>query len=266
MSNSPCKAKVTLAVVCAYHVLPDNEWLLKLQLEYIRKYCSNYRVYAGNVRLEPLAKKILKADPCVDLYDVVTNALNANREHAQILDVLISKAIDDGCEYILTLDVDSFPINPQWFCEASAMLDADCPVVAVLRAENDDVDLTHPCGIFFRADFAGVRELKMYPDEKEMATREFQLFLSESKQPKVDTGIGLSYLLWRRKLKWKCLERSNTENVHYLMGGIYGGMIFHLGASSRKPIFYRDFSGRLGRFFFKAARLAHALAFVTICF
>jgi len=34
-------------------------------------------------------------------------------------------------------------------------------------------------------------------------------------------------------LPWRRLERSNVREDHYLLGGLYGDVFFHLGAASR---------------------------------
>jgi hypothetical protein len=47
-----------------------------------------------------------------------------------------------------------------------------------------------------------------------------------------DSGIGIGFSLWLTKTQWTPLTRSNTINDHFLLAGIYGDLIFHLGAMS----------------------------------
>jgi hypothetical protein len=85
----------------------------------------------------------------------------------------------------------------------------------------------------------------MYPVKSErLANASFQEFLTETGQ-RIDTGIGYGYRLWKSKEPWLPLTRSNRHDPHFLMAGIYGGIFFHLGGSSRRPWFYLDSQTRL---------------------
>jgi hypothetical protein len=71
-------------------------------------------------------------------------------------------------------------------------------------------------------------------------TPEFRRFLQRTEQP-ADTGIRLGYTLWQHELPWGHLVRTNVRNPHYLIAGIYGGIVFHLGSASRRTVFRQDF-------------------------
>lgn len=118
-------------------------------------------------------------------------------------------------------------------------------LAAVLRSENLDTYLPHPCGLFMHRAFFLDRAPRMFPPKSEIFSSDsFQEFLKETGQ-RTDTGIGYGYELWKSKEEWLPLIRTNRWNPHFLMAGIYGDIFFHLGASSRRPWFYRDFQRRL---------------------
>jgi hypothetical protein len=48
-----------------------------------------------------------------------------------------------------------------------------------------------------------------------------------------DTGIGYGFKLFTANLGWDRLERSNQAEEHYIIGSIYGDLVFHLGGAAR---------------------------------
>lgn len=84
----------------------------------------------------------------------------------------------------------------------------------------------------------------LFPSDPEMKSPSFQSFIEKTGQ-RVDTGIGYGFVLWKSGEKWLQLHRSNVSDVHFLMAGIYGDLIFHLGASSRRPSFHADYASRI---------------------
>jgi hypothetical protein len=107
----------------------------------------------------------------------------------------------------------------------------------VSRAENGDSDLPHPSCTFARRDFYEHFHPSFSPDSD--GTSEFRRFLHASGQS-ADTGIRLAYALWRAGLPWGRMLRTNARDPHYLMAGIYGDAVFHLGGVGRGKVFRRD--------------------------
>ena len=59
-------------------------------------------------------------------------------------------------------------------------------------------------------------------------------------QRRLDTGAGYAAALAEHKLPWAKLLRSNKVNDHPLLGGVYGGIVFHFGGASRDKVFAVD--------------------------
>ena len=139
-----------------------------------------------------------------------------------------------------TLDVDSFPVRADWVDVVAAQLAEASGLAAVCRLENGDTQLPHPSCTFARRDFYERFHPSFSPDSD--GTPEFRRFLHTTGQS-ADTGIRLGYALWSRGLAWGRLVRTNAVDPHYLMAGIYGDAVFHLGGIGRGKVFRRDLQG-----------------------
>jgi hypothetical protein len=53
-----------------------------------------------------------------------------------------------------------------------------------------------------------------------------------------DTGIGYGYALYEAGLGWHPLLRSNKGSDHYIIGSVYGDLVFHLGGAARAVKFH----------------------------
>lgn len=231
-----------LGVCCVYLYGPDSGWLLDLQLRYIASTLGgyDYTVYAAANRVLPELRRTLEAAPHVRIVPLPRYEGRGSREHAVYLDLLLRQATDDGCTHLAALDSDSFPVLPDWPQVLLRRMDR-MRLAAVLRAENLDTHLPHPCGLFMHRSFLLEHTPRMLPPKSEiLSDASFQEFLRETGQ-RTDTGIGYGYALWKSKEPWLPLMRSNRRNPHFLMAGIYGDVFFHLGATSRRPWFYFDY-------------------------
>jgi len=234
-----------LGIACVYFYGTNAGWILDLQLKYISSTLAgyDYKVYAGANRLDPELRTRLDAASNVKIVELPWYEGEGNAEHAFYLDQLLRTAADEGCTHIAALDSDSFPIVPDWPRSLLRRMGSTIRFAAVLRAENGDTHLPHPCGYFMHRSFLLERQPTIYPDERERSSEHFLRFLSETGQ-RVDTGIGYGYALWKSAEPWLQLRRSNRRNPHFLMAGIYGSVFFHVGASSRRPAFYLDYLTR----------------------
>lgn len=235
-----------LGICCVYFYGPDTGWLLDLQLGYISKTLQgyDYTIYAATNRLQPELLVRLRREPRLVIVPLPLTEERESLEHAYYLDLLFRRAVADGCTHLAAVDADSFPVLLDW---PRVLLERmhGRRLAAVLRCENLDTFLPHPCGIFMERSFFIERSPRMFPPKAEIAAdASFQAFLKETGQRK-DTGIGYGYALWRAKEPWMPLLRSNTRNRHFLMAGIYGGVFFHVGASSRRPFFHGDWEKRM---------------------
>lgn len=235
-----------LGICCVYFYGADGRWLLPMQLRFISETVAgyDYTIYAAANRLDSELKKILAASSCVQIVELPDFVGDANHEHAFFLDRLIDRAISDGCTHVAAFDSDSFPIVQDWPAVLLRDMGGDIRFAAVIRAENGDSHLPHPCGYFMHRSFYVERRPGLFPSDSEITSRLFREFIANTKQ-RFDTGIGYGYALWSSGEKWLQLHRSNGVNEHFLMAGIYGDVFFHLGASSRRPSFHSDYTTRL---------------------
>ncbi len=231
-----------LGVACVYFYGEDGGWILDLQTTYIASTLRgyDYTIYAGANRLHPQLRNKLAMTPGVQIIPLPDFDGKGGPEHAFYLDHLLWKAASDGCTHIAALDCDSFPLVPDWPQILLHKMGAQIRMAAVLRAENRDTHLPHPCGYFMRRVFLLDHRPKLLPSDDEQLAERFQTFLRNTRQ-RIDTGIGYAYALWNAGEDWLPLLRSNKRNRHFLMAGIYGGIFFHLGASSRTPAFHIDY-------------------------
>jgi hypothetical protein len=236
---------VKLGICCVYFYGPDSGWLLDLHLRYIASTLGgyDYTVYAAANRLQPELRRILEGTPHMRIISLSRFEGEGSMEHAFYLDLLLREAAEEGCTHLVAIDSDSFPVLPDW-PEVLLRRMGGVRIAAVLRTESRDTWLPHPCGLFMHRSFFLDHAPRMFPPKSErLSNASFQEFLRETGQ-RTDTGIGYGYVLWKSKEPWLPLTRSNRHNPHFLMAGIYGGVFFHLGASSRRPWFYLDYKTR----------------------
>ncbi|MBM3675061.1 MAG: hypothetical protein FJW88_08915 [Actinobacteria bacterium] len=229
----------SVAILVVYFLRKDtDQQLVQLQLDRIARHTSvPYTLYAAANRATATTRGLLAATPNVALCDVPETELRGNREHAHYLDALVQQALDDGASHLVTLDVDSFPVRDDWIQSLTTAAPPASGLAGILRAENGDVALPHPSCTFARRSFFEQYGPSFSPDSD--TTPEFRRFLRTTGQAG-DTGIRLGYTLWANDLPWGQLLRSNRHDLHYLMAGIYGDLVFHLGAAARAILFRRD--------------------------
>lgn len=230
-----------IGIATVYLVPEGFHWLFELQLSQIRKNTTNYKIYAADVKLDKYCKKIIKESKDIQLCDLEPVSDFPNKQHGESLAQLLKIAADDGCDWVITLDMDSFPVANNWVEKITDLLSYTDGVVAIQRNENGDTYYPHPCGTCLSKDFIKKHlSFDFYPDEIMKNDHVFKNFIKTTKQKKIDTGVALGFYLWKNNMKWCRLTRSNKKNIHYIMAGIYSNMIFHLGGSSRKLIFRKD--------------------------
>ncbi|MEA1050970.1 hypothetical protein U5801_14295 [Lamprobacter modestohalophilus] len=242
--NCSGKKAFKIGVLCVYFVPDGWDWLISLQLQHVFGYVDDeiqVKLYASIIQAPDSVRQQLKAE--TGLVEIIETGIRnplPNREHGANLDALARQAAQDGCNIIVTLDVDSFPIDPFWVRKCIHCISQGVSVISVYRSENEQAFLPHPSFTVFTSSFLTMHDFQFYPSDNQKRTPEFRTFLRESGM-RMDTGVGLGYALWHKEERCQTLLRSNVKNLHYLMGGIYGDMVFHLGAMSRSPLFKRDF-------------------------
>ncbi len=231
-----------LGILVVYALAHDDDVrLLDLHLERIAS-CTRvpYTLFAVAPRLSDAARSHVVGAPNVVMCDVPPTPRRASREHGYYLDAMLPLALARGVSHICTLDVDSFPVADDWL---DKLLDAASPetgLVGVLREENGDVALPHPSCILAPRKFFEEHQVSFWPEPE--STPEFQQFVRATGQ-RADTGIRLAALLWNENLPWGKLRRTNAVNPHYLLAGIYGDAVFHMGGITRDKVFRTDLDG-----------------------
>jgi hypothetical protein len=233
-----------LGILVVYLVSAGNEWVLDKHLKHLsqtQKFME-FNVYAAINRLPSQFHSALRSHDFIKIVDLPASQERESAEHGTYLDMLAAYALSDGCDYISTFDVDSWPLRDNWIEVAHSLL-VKCGAVgaSVLRTENGDTVLPHPSFGFFESKIFRDPQCRYWIPENERSN-EFNSFLLRHKQPH-DTGAAIGFFLDRLGMKWTKLTRTNLVNYHYLMGGLYGEFIFHLGASSRTDMLFRKDGG-----------------------
>lgn len=258
---------VKLAIVVVYYVGADESDgnLITLHQSFIQKYTPKelYQVYASANRLPSHLYATLKAFPNTQVCEIPSTCEQGSREHAYYLDALIQTAFQDGATHVCTLDVDSFPIREGWVDYLRSKLNGHKSLVAILREENNDTELPHPSCIFFDRDFYDRYSPRFYFDIRTppwVQSKAFGRLMWKSGQLP-DTGIGIAFTLFQHQLKWARLKRSNQVNDHFLMGGIYDDVIFHLSSASWQGKLFRGDENR-----YRLLRVRHWLKSYVVRF
>lgn len=228
-----------LAILVVYYLRDEDLPLLPIHLGRIARHTAvPYTIFASARRCPESAREELRSRPEVQLLDLPATDARGSREHATYLDQLLDAALADrSITHVCTLDVDSFPISDDWIEHLVSLSPPASGLAGVLRMENGDTALPHPSCVFARREFFDRYRPSFSPDAE--PTPEYRRFVRSTGQA-ADTGIHLGSILWNERLPWGHLLRSNVNNPHYLMAGIYGDVVFHLGGVGRGKLFRQD--------------------------
>jgi len=195
-----------IRIATAHH--HNTDWI-EIQRRYLDRFCSEPFVLYGS--LEGVDAEYERH------FDVVVPSLG---NHAGKLNLLGRVMVDDGepDDLLVFLDGDAFPIADP-IAPARRLL-ADHALVAVQRLENHGDSQPHPCFCVVRAD-----TWSNLPGDWSSG--------HPFRDGRTDVGGNLAWLLDRAGLAWAPLLRSNTVDLHPLLFGIYGGVVYHHGAGFR---------------------------------
>jgi hypothetical protein len=172
------------------------------------------------------------------------------RQHPDALDHLARKVPADF-DYVVTLDNDSFPIRADWLDVLISACEGGATVAGVHRDEMAPAlqPFIHvSCLCISRSDLRGLKlsfgpARQPSPWDRGSDLRDFALAFGHrfgysgahiDDEYNQDVGQKITYQLLRSGRTIGPLERSNKVNFHFLMGGIYGDVIYHHGAGSRR--------------------------------
>lgn len=172
------------------------------------------------------------------LTQAITNLtlINANplkklqHPHAVPLQYLYELAKTDKCKYIITMDSDAHPIKKGWLKHMITPLNTNTAISGVWRDELKEgiPPYAHPSCLCTTVDFIDKNHLRLD-------------FIAESAGDiNHDTMSSFTDKALELKLNIHKLYRSNINEIHRLLGGIYGDIIYHHGAGSRQHIGFHD--------------------------
>jgi hypothetical protein len=128
--------------------------------------------------------------------------------------------VSDEFDYVMTLDTDAFPIQDGWIELLKQRLQ-DASLTGIWRDEMSTVQpYVHPSCLFARRE----RLLRI---EEPFSRRGVQ-----------DVGQRITLGIAGDGERVAGLHRSNARNAHFLIGGLYGDLVYHHAAGSRAPVFW----------------------------
>jgi hypothetical protein len=130
--------------------------------------------------------------------------------------------VPEETEFVVTLDTDSFPIRDGW-------------LENILGRLRDGVTLA---GIW-RDEMAP--EIRPYVHPSCLATRRATLVglgIDFARKDGQDVGQNITAAVLADGGRISRLRRSNARNLHFLLAGIYGDLVYHHGAGSRHASFW----------------------------
>jgi hypothetical protein len=149
------------------------------------------------------------------------------RTHPAALDHLAAH-VPPYFDYIVTLDNDSFPVRNDWLEVLIGACEQGAAISGVYRDEMAPAI----------APFIHVSGLCIRPRD----LRALNVSFGRDARPEIehnqDVGQRITYELTRQDREIAPLRRSNALNYHFLIGGIYGDVIYHHGAGSRRGKFW----------------------------
>lgn len=234
--------EVKLGILVVYLLDPADRKMLEIHLEMIKKNISfDYTIYAAANRFHAELKPILEGNSKVMICDLPTTQLIQGAETSFYLDRLAKIAVQDGATHLLTLHVDSFPINSSKFEELIFSLSSEKPCAASMLNELGD-NKPHGSFLLLRSDFYEKYKPEFFIS-KEVENSDEYINYKNLFPHTIETGAGIGFSLFKNDLDWIKLERTNANSMHYTMAGVYGDVAFHLGGINQKvKVFYNDFS------------------------
>lgn len=191
---------------------------------------QNYQIYVWNNNIsDRTVTDFLNSIPLVHLVEA-DPAEKLDHVHAVPLQRLYELAKQENAKYIVTMDSDAHPLQKGWLTKIISSLDNEIVLAGVWRDELKKAisPYIHASCLCTTVDFIESHNLKLD-------------FIAPNTETEIhDTLSILTETARDLNLKTFKLHRSNQNNFHRLMGGIYGNLIYHHGAGSRSAISFWD--------------------------
>ena len=149
--------------------------------------------------------------------------------HAVPLQRLYELARSDGTVYVATMDTDAQPIKDGWLTDLISKLDDRVVIAGIWRDELSDAipPYIHPSCLCTTVEYIESNSLRL--DR-----------LAPLAKSKLDTLSNLTVAALQAGLSVHALHRTNVNQIHHLIGGIYGDLIYHHGAGARQLVRFWD--------------------------
>lgn len=197
----------------------SDAWI-DIQLDYLNANIKQpFRVYAflnGVPNYEEHKNKFFYTST----EDIKSHPIKLN-----LLADIASFAATSDDDYLMFLDGDAFPIKS--LDEFEKKVFSKHQLAAIQRLENNGDTQPHPC--FCMTTIKHWREIN--GDWKAGNVRWLDQFGKEV----WDVGGKMLQIMQDLEEDWYKINRSNTHNLHPLLFGIYGDLIYHHGAAFRSP-------------------------------
>lgn len=146
-----------------------------------------------------------------------------NLPHGESLDNLV-KLVPERIKYVVILDTDAFPIRDGWLPNLIGRLKQGATLAGIWRDEMEHAitPYVHPSCIAVR--------------RQTLVDLDVSFGVAQTGAP--DVGHELTLEVQRRGGEISRLRRSNARNGHFLIGGLYGDLVYHQGAGSRNARFW----------------------------
>ncbi len=194
---------------------------MDVQLDYLARHVAEpYRVWAYLDGEEAIAE--------AGRFDVaIEEELGEGAWHADKLNLLAERiaAEADPGDRIVFIDGDAFPIAP--LAEPVERMLSERPLVAVRRVENLGDPQPHPCFCVTTVGFW---------QEIGGDWRQGPQWQNSNGTWQSDVGARLMVALRERDIEWHELLRSNRRDLHPIMFGVYGDLVYHHCAGFREPL------------------------------
>jgi len=191
----------------------DDRWV-DIQLRYLEHYVPGaYRTYAFLNKLP--------ADHSRKFFYSSTEPVKDHATKLNLISDVIGFAAADDSDPLIFIDGDAFPIAP--LDGLLGNLGSQAPLIAVRRTELGDPQ-PHPCFCITTVGFWRQIGGDWHPGHT---------WQNAAGKRVSDVGGNLLGLLDDGGITWRALERSNTNDLHPLYFGVYGGVVYHHGGGFR---------------------------------
>jgi hypothetical protein len=200
---------------------------IRLCLEQLERHTpdSSYDILVWDNSFLPEHREILDANDRVTVFS--KEAQGKDVRHGRALDLLLQK-VPEATEYVITLDTDSFPVRDGWLDNLIGRLEDGAVIAGIWRDEMAPRihPYVHPSCLVAR------RETLLGLDVD---------FARKPGVHRVDVGQNITETVLKSDGRISRLHRTNVRNMHFLMGGVYGDLMYHHGAGSRHAYFWTSF-------------------------